>query len=273
MYIGGGDMSLADLIADVETVKPLEQRFLEDFVKAHIEVSVRSDQPIPKDYTRPSSLGGCMRTIYFMRTGAKRDPFNTHNKMEVNSLGILESGTDRHARIQEVVKVMEEQGNLVNLDIEDVVKQANEKGINTEFIGWNEDHTEARCCNKDDGIYFQPDGCFCYGGETMLLEIKTCSVNRLKQVQKKQTPFPEHLTQATAYAMGLGLDKVLYFYECRDNTERYPILVTITDEMKQQVRNKLHSIDGYIERHEVPPMDTKHCFFCKYKKACKECGA
>lgn len=31
------------------------------------------------------------------------------------------------------------------LDLEEMVKEAQAKGIKTEFVGWNEDHTEGRC--------------------------------------------------------------------------------------------------------------------------------
>lgn len=261
--------SLADLLASIDAEKSLEQKFLNDFLTAHISVAEGDKQPIPTNYTRPSSLGGCIRNIYYMRTGAYRDEFNRNNKMEVSSLGILESGTDRHSRIQAVISKMDELGTLKNLDLEEVVAQAKGKGVNTSFVGWNKDHTEARCKNEDYGIWFQPDGCFEYDGVTMLLEIKTCSVNRMKQVKKAKFPFPEHITQATAYALGLGLDKVLYLYECRDNTEHYPILVTITDEMKQAVIDKLAEVDKYVHSREVPPKDVKHCFFCPYKTVCK----
>lgn len=130
--------------------------------------------------------------------------------MDVKLTEICASGTDRHLRIQHLVESME---GVTPLDLEEVVREARQKGINTEFVGWNEDHTEARCKNDDMSIYFQPDGVLNFMGKDVILEIKTESTYKHSN---RFEPELNHKYQATCYGMGLGIDYILFFYEDRN---------------------------------------------------------
>ena len=160
-----------------------------------------------------------------------------------------ESGTDRHLDIQHIVERME---GVECLDLEEMVKEAQAKGIKTEFVGWNEDHTEGRCKNDELSIYFQPDGVIRFNGKDVILEIKTESTY---QFSNRYEPKADHKWQATCYGMGLGIDYILFFYEDRNFCKKKPYLWKITDEMKQAVLNKIRTVNNACKTGIPPEKD------------------
>lgn len=238
-----------------------EESFLKEYQNAVKRQEERERQPVPKDYFRPSSMYGCKRMLFLMRvhcrgTGVKDD-------IDTNLVEICNSGTDRHLRIQHLVEDME---GVTCLDLEEVVKEANQKGIKTEFLGWNEDHTEARCRNEEMSIYFQPDGVINFMGKDVILEIKTESTY---QHSNRYEPKLDHKYQATCYGMGLGIDYVLFFYEDRNFCGKKPYLWKITDEMKAEVLSKIASVNKAIKAGLPPEKDEGKCTYCDYKRECK----
>lgn len=260
--------TLDSLIKEFSSPRAFECKFLELYNKTLL--TCKENQPYPSAYTRPSSLGKCARNIFFERTHAPKDEVNLKDPWVYNSVGILESGTDRHERIQNVLFKMEEQGYIKNIDIPTAVADAQAKGINSEFLHWNEDKTEARCVNHDYNLYFQADGLVEMDGIRAIFEIKTTSCKKLASIRKDKKPLRPHILQATAYALCLGVDHILYFYEDRDFTSHYPILYKIPEEIKQHVIDKLALVDKCVAEEIVPPSDKSECMFCTYKSICKE---
>jgi CRISPR/Cas system-associated exonuclease Cas4 (RecB family) len=259
-------MSLKSLLkvaqgAQAESVS-FEDKFLKEYKEAVKRQEERERQPVPTKYFRPSSMYGCERMLYFMRTTGDYESTD----IDTNLVEICDSGTDRHLRIQKLVADME---GVTCLDLEEVVKEANQKGIKTEFLGWNEDHTEARCKNKDMSLYFQPDGVLNFMGKDIILEIKTESTYQHKN---RYEPKEDHRYQATCYGMGLGIDYVLFFYEDRNFCGKKAYLWKITDEMKERVLNKISLVNKAIEDKVPPAKDETKCTYCKYKKECKQVG-
>lgn len=237
-----------------------EDSFLKEYQNAVKRQEERERQPVPKDYFRPSSMYGCDRMLFFMRvhcggTGEK--------EIDTNLVEICNSGTDRHLRIQHLVEDME---GVTCLDLEEVVKEANQKGIKTEFLGWNEDRTEGRCKNDELSIYFQPDGVINFMGKDVILEIKTESTY---QHSNRYEPKPDHKYQATCYGMGLGIDYVLFFYEDRNFCGKKPYLWKITDEMKAEVLSKITRVNKAIKAGLPPEKNEDKCTYCDYKRECK----
>ena len=144
-----------------------EDSFLKEYEEAVRKKELEERQVAPSDYIRPSSMYGCERMIFFQRihSGSLNG-----EQSDVPLIEICQSGTDRHLDIQHIVERME---GVECLDLEEVVKEANQRGIKTEFVGWNEDHTEARCKNDELSIYFQPDGVIRFMGKEVILEVKT----------------------------------------------------------------------------------------------------
>lgn len=235
-----------------------EDKFIKEYEAAVHRQDERERQGYPSDYFRPSSMYGCERMLFFQRvhSGSEGDSKDT------NLIEICNSGTDRHLRIQHLVEDME---GVKCLDLEEVVKEAQQKGIKTEFVGWNEDHTEARCKNDELHIFFQPDGVINFQGKDVILEIKTESTY---QHSNRYEPKEDHKYQATCYGMGLGIDYVLFFYEDRNFCGKKAYLWKITDEMKATVLSKIQRVTKALEIGTPPEKDEGKCSYCMYKHEC-----
>lgn len=256
-------MSLKNLIKIANGANASAVTFEDNFIKKYEDAVRRQEererQPVPTDYFRPSSMYGCERMLFFMRVhGSGGD----EESMDIPLVEICNSGTDRHLRIQHLVEDME---GVTCLDLEEVVKEAQQKGIKTDFVGWNEDHTEARCKNDELSIYFQPDGVIKFMGKEVILEIKTESTY---QHSNRYEPKPDHKWQATCYGMGLGIDYVLFFYEDRNFCRKKAYLWKITEEMKEAVKKKISVVNGAIKNKVPPGKNEDKCTYCRYKKEC-----
>lgn len=259
-------MGLASLIKVAQGKNAANVNFEDAFIREYEEAVLRQEerekQLYPEDYYRPSSMYGCERMLFFQRYHARVEYEGGTEKRETNLIEICNSGTDRHLRIQHLVEDME---GVTCLDLEEVVKEANQRGIKTEFVGWNEDHTEGRCKNDELSIYFQPDGVIRYMGKDVILEIKTESTY---QFSNRYEPKEDHKYQATCYGMGLGIDYVLFFYEDRNFCKKKAYLWKITDEMKEAVLKKIHTVNSAIKISTPPEKDESKCTYCIYKNEC-----
>lgn len=256
-------MGLKSLIAVAQGKNAESVSFEDKFTKAYEEAvkakELEERQIAPSDYIRPSSMYGCERMLFFQRVhGGSQNG----EQSEVNLIEICQSGTDRHLDIQHIVERME---GVEILDLEEVVKEANQKGIKTEFVGWNEDHTEGRCKNDELSIYFQPDGLIRFAGKEVILEIKTESTY---QFSNRYEPKADHKWQATCYGMGLGIDYILFFYEDRNFCRKKAYLWKITDEMKEAVLKKIATVNKAIATGLPPEKNEDKCTYCKYKNEC-----
>lgn len=237
-----------------------EEAFLKEYENAVKRQELRERQGVPTDYYRPSSMYGCERMLFFMRVHGGAEP--KMEDIEPKLVEICASGTDRHLRIQHIVEDME---GVALLDLEEVVKEANQKGIKTEFVGWNEDHTEARCKNDELSIFFQPDGVLRFMGKEVLFEVKTESTY---QFSNRYEPKEDHKWQVTSYGMGLGIDYVLFLYEDRNFCRKKLYLWNITDEMKERVKAKIHTVNDAVKKGTPPDKNEDKCTYCKYKNEC-----
>ena len=257
-------MGLASLIKVAQGKNASNVSFEDSFLKEY-EAAVRKKeleerQVAPSDYIRPSSMYGCERMIFFQRihSGSLNG-----EQSDVPLIEICQSGTDRHLDIQHIVERMD---GVECLDLEEVVKEAQQKGIKTEFVGWNEDRTEARCKNDELKIFFQPDGVIKFQGKEVIFEIKTESTY---QHSNRYEPKEDHKYQATCYGMGLGIDYVLFFYEDRNFCGKKAYLWKITDEMKATVLSKIQRVTKALELGTPPEKDESKCTYCMYKHECK----
>jgi hypothetical protein len=257
-------MGLKSLLKVAQGKNAESVSFEDNFLKAYEEAVRRKElaerQVAPSDYIRPSSMYGCERMIFFQRVHSGS---LNGEQSDVPLIEICQSGTDRHLDIQHIVEMME---GVECLDLEEVVKEANQKGIKTEFLGWNEDHTEARCKNDELSIFFQPDGVIRFMGKEVILEIKTESTY---QFSNRYEPKEDHKWQATSYGMGLGIDYVLFLYEDRNFCKKKLYLWKITDEMKERVRAKIHTVNIACKTGIPPVKNEDKCTYCKYKNECK----
>ena len=266
--------SLKDRIKAIEKSKEnttdLEANFLKDFNKALL--SKESVQTHPKGLFRPSSIHGCARMLYLQQMGYKEDEKNLDDEWMYKLISICECGTDRHTRIQQVVQRMEELGLVKIVNIEEQVKEANKLGLDTEFVKWNHDKTEARCKSDRYRMYFQPDGLIEYQGVKCILEIKTINGFKFKSIQSNGKPKPEHIEQATCYATMLGVNHILFIYEENNFKTKWAYLHSIDDFDKRKMATKIDKMVNYLETEQLPPREKDKCIYCKHKTICKELG-
>jgi CRISPR/Cas system-associated exonuclease Cas4 (RecB family) len=118
---------------------------------------------------------------------------------------------------------------------------------------------------------FLCDGLIRYKGELFVLEIKTESTHKY---DRHQDPWPEHIIQATCYAMNLQVYKVLFLYENRDCCTKKAFLVTVTDDMIKRVEDIIGRVDKAVDDNKIPPRceNANKCAYCKYKTQCKKDG-
>src|SRR5690606_11740101 len=111
--------NLAKLINQTTQEKTVEQEFLFQLNEAISRLDGENSRPPSKSY-KPSSLGGCMRNMYFQVIGAPLDPAGT---TDASFVGICESGTDRHERIQTAITNMQRLGyDCEWIDVEEYLK-------------------------------------------------------------------------------------------------------------------------------------------------------
>lgn len=242
-------------------VKPIEQEFLQDLTHA-IE---RLDKPRkPSTKYKPSSLGGCMRNMFFMVTGVEP----TVEKRTYTNIGITETGTDRHEHLQKALSKMQKLGyDCEWISVSDYIKKVEPAGTKvTKDMGY-----ETKCYNSILDMNFLADGVVKYKGVYYLIEIKT---ETLFKWQGQTQPYQKHIKQASAYGLCLGIDKVFFIYENRDNSDKKVFKLDITTAMKEEVIAEVEECNGFVERQEVPPKDTagNNCTYCKYKAECKRWG-
>lgn len=258
-------MALSKLLQTVKSIKnetTYEDTFIDDYNKSVLDL--QEDREIPTDRYRPSSLAdGCKRMIYYHRTGLGA---NLQNKKDSTLAEICDNGTDRHERIQNAVKNIP---GLIWLDVEEVVKEAQNRGINTKFLTWDSKRVEAKCHNSDLNINFLCDGIIRYKGKEVILEIKTIHQFGFT---KLTAPLEKHIRQAVCYSISMGIDYVLFFYEDRNFLKKKAFLYHITEEDKLDIRNKLAYLEEAIANKVLPPKEIDKCLYCDRKEQCKRDG-
>lgn len=251
---------IAKLVKASKTAGP-DTLFLNELVRT---IELCDEVRTPSKAYKPSSLGGCIRNMYFQMVGADMDGIPTDYCL----VGICESGTDRHEILQTYVTRMKEQGfDCEWVDVEEYVNKFKPEG--TQVI--QKSGMETKCINTVFNLRFLCDGIIKYRGEYYILEIKTESTYKFSNHDE---PFPEHKIQATTYSMAFGIDKVIFLYENRDNCSKKTFLIDVTDSMKQGVANKIFTCDEHIKAKVAPPKsdNPKDCQYCNYKRVCREVG-
>lgn len=254
------------LISMATKALPVEDAFVAD-LNAAIEKNDLDSARAPSKCYKPSSMH-CIRNMYFQVAGAETDGERAASCL----IGIGQSGTDRHERLQNAVMAMKNQG--IDCEYVDVAEYVKDNNLDyLEITGRN--GAEVKLRHKTLNISFLCDGIIKYKGEYFILEIKTESIYKW---QPRTGVAEEHFTQGTTYSACFGINDVLFLYENRDNCDKKAYVLRVTDEMKQElVLSRIEECDGYISRLVAPPKPTdvskKICGYCKYKTACRKAGS
>lgn len=219
----------------------------------------------PSTHYKPSSLQ-CMRNMYFQATGTDLD---SQQDIRADSIGICESGTDRHERIQYVISKMSCCGvDCEFVDVETFVKDRNLPIKVVDRRGF-----ETKLLDDERNLTFMCDGLIKYKGNYYILEIKTESQykwNSRGSVDNK------HKYQAWTYSLELGIDSVIFIYENRDLCSKKPFMLHVSDEDRKFIADRLETCSEYVRNKKVPPREEsvteRICQYCNYRSSCKACG-
>lgn len=239
---------------------PIEQQFLND-LKASIEKSQECRKP--SQTYKPSGMN-CVRAMTYQVLGVEPD----NNKSSYQLIGICESGTDRHIRIQKAIENMK---TILGVDCEyiDVAKFVQQRNIqDLEIVG--QSGMECKLYHKKLNMSFMCDGIIKYKSKYFIFEFKTENANKWY----KRTDVDEsHYNQATAYSLAFGIDKVLFVYENRDTLDKKAYIRNVTNEMKEELIGKIEYCDEYVKKLKAPPkpqdVTKKACSYCAYKEKCE----
>lgn len=212
---------------------------------------------------KPSSMN-CVRMMYYYMTNSEKD----EQPMEADFIGICESGTDRHERIQQAIVDM--QANGYDCEYVNVAEYIKENKIpDLEII--EQKGYETKLWHSKLNLRFMCDGIIKYRGKYYILEIKT--ETSFKWQSRTQVDVG-HYTQACTYSHVIGIPDVMFVYENRDTCGKKCFIYTPTEnQINELVLNKIADCDRHLEENRVPgiplTVSAKTCRYCEYKIICR----
>ena len=241
-----------------------EQSFLAD-LKRSIEMSADKEKRKPSQTYKPSSMK-CIRNMFYQRTGAEPD----EELSSYCSVGICNSGSDIHIRIQTAVEQMKENGiDCEYIDVADFVKSRNLDYL--EIV--SKSGMETKLFHKTLNMSFMCDGIIRYKNHYYILEIKTEA--SFKWSNRTDTD-PAHYNQGTAYSVAFNLPEVMFLYVNRDILDMKAYIFKPTDKMKEDLVGEIEECEGYVGRLICPPkpvdIPRRVCDYCSYKSKCRKDG-
>jgi len=252
------------LINTVKETLPVEQDFLND-LKRSIEMTADKSSGLPSKTYKPSGMN-CIRASYYQISGIQPDEASSSYAL----VGICNSGTDIHVRIQTAVEQMKDNG--MDCEYIDVAEFVRQRSLDDLTIV-SKSGMETKLYHKKLNMSFMCDGIIKYHNHYYILELKT--EGSFKFANRKDVD-PSHYHQATAYSLAFGIDQVLFVYISRDVLDMKSFMFTVTGEMKQDLIGYIEECDGYVSRHVAPPkpedVSKKACSYCMYKTQCKKDG-
>lgn len=249
------------LLNDANTDVPVEKSFLND-LKRSIELTTEKNARKPSLTYKPSSMN-CARQMVYQVLGKDA----TDTKANYCSVGIVNSGSDIHERIQGYIDKMKDNGiDCEYVDVADFIKSRDI--VDVEVKG--KSGVETKLYDVSLNMSFMCDGIIRYKGKYYILEIKTETSNKFWQ---RSGVDPAHHNQATAYSVALHLDEVMFVYISRDTLDLKSYLFKVTPEMKAILVGLIEYCDSYAKKFLIPPkpetVDRKTCNYCGYKELCK----
>jgi CRISPR/Cas system-associated exonuclease Cas4 (RecB family) len=234
-------------------------------LKKSIEMTADEDRRKPSQTYKPSSMK-CIRNMYYQRAGVTPD----EELSSYCSVGICNSGSDIHIRIQTAVENMKKHGiDCEYIDVADYVKSRN--------LGYLEivskSGMETKLFHKTLNMSFMCDGIIRYNNHYYILEIKTEA--SFKWSARTDTD-PAHYAQGTAYSVAFQLPEVMFLYINRDILDMKAYLFVPTNEMKENLVGTIEDCEGYVNRMICPPkpedLPRNVCNYCSYKTQCRKDG-
>ncbi len=261
--------NLINLVNKATTQMLPEQSFLSDLKRSIEMTDEKSRRPGSKTY-KPSCMG-CIRQMAYIVLGKPMDDVGS----SYIGVGICNSGTDTHQRIQQAVLDMKGNGmDCEYINVADYIKSRNLDYLEiTKESDFLHGDYETKLYHKELNMSFLCDGIIKYQGKYYILEIKTENSSKF---YSRDGVNPEHYNQATAYSLSFGISDVLFVYISRDILDMKSYLFTPTDEMKQDLTGLITNCDSYVKKLRIPPkpvnVSKKTCEYCEYKTQCRKDG-
>ena len=250
-------------LIDSETGAVLpHESFLSD-LKRSIELEDRKTAGVASKTYKPSGMN-CIRASYYQIKGYAPD----NDEASYNLIGICNSGSDIHKRIQKAVTQMKSNG--MDCEYVDVAEYIKTRQLDyLEVVGKEE--FETKLYHKELNISFLCDGIIRYKNKYYILEIK--SESGYKFLNRKDVD-PKHYNQASAYSLSLKIDDVIFVYVSRDLLDMKSYCLHVTPEMRLNIEEYIHECDSYVAKETVPPLPKDVgrvlCQYCNYKSYCVE---
>lgn len=260
-----GRTALKNVIRLIDTANetvPVEQKFLAD-LKRSIEMDDEKNARLPSKTYKPSGMN-CIRQSFYQIVGKHPD----EGKSNYTMVGICNSGTDIHVRIQTAISKMK--ANNMDCEYIDVADFVRQRGLDyLDIVSQN--GMETKLYHKKLNMSFMCDGIVKFENHYYILELKTES--SYKFMNRRGVDI-SHYKQGTAYSLALGLDEVIFVYINRDIFDMKAFMFTVTDDMKQSLIEYIEECDAYVKRLIVPPkpddVAKKTCQYCGYRKTCQK---
>lgn len=235
-------------------------------IASKIEQYEEEDKREPSTYFKPSSMN-CERQMYYIARGEEQDRPPTDSAL----VGICESGTDRHERLQAVFKRISDEGrsDLVFVDPEEYAK---ENGL-THLRVRSRNKYEVHFIWEEKHLSFLCDGIIKYRGKYYVLEIKT---ETQQKFFKRDDIAEVHKSQICCYSAAFGIGDAVFLYENRNNCQKKVFMTKIKDkDIQKHVYDKIDYVKDCLEIEQVPEKPTPDirtrlnlCMYCPYVKKC-----
>ena len=253
--------NICRLIDSSKSSIPPEDDLLGD-LKRSIELTDKKNSREPSRTYKPSSMN-CIRNMYYQVTGHKQDEGYTPYTL----IGICNSGTDIHERVQKYVDDMKSNGfDCEYINVADYVKS---RGLDyLEIV--SQQGMETKLYHKELNMSFLCDGIIRYKGKYYILELKTESQYKW---QSRKGVDRKHYAQGTSYSVALKIDQVIFVYISRDVLDMKAYMFEPTDEMKEELIGKITVCDDYVKKKQVPPKSDVLkivCEYCSYRNTCRQ---
>jgi CRISPR/Cas system-associated exonuclease Cas4 (RecB family) len=198
------------------------------------------DDPTTKRYFHPSSIGRCLRELWFKRF--KAPAFSQGDGRELESFLTFETGTYLHVVIQ---NLCHRAGVLLKREVEVL------------------DHARR--------IIGHADGILKLNGRRYLLELKTINSRGFISLQ---APKHAHVQQATAYMEVLGLTSAVILYFNKDNGALREFVVSFDEELHaKEVAGRIKTLRQCVKQRVAPDREgftpkEQPCRYCDYTTLC-----
>lgn len=245
----------------VNSEVPIEQQFLND-LKRSIELSDMKNARKPSQTYKPSGMN-CIRSMYYQVMGVDVEADSNYVMV-----GICESGTDRHERIQNAISKMKENG--FDCEYVDVGEYVKSRGLDLYLDIVDKQGNETKLYDRVRNVSFLCDGIIKYQGKYYIVEFKTESSFKWKD---RNGVDPKHYNQARTYSLELQIDSVIFVYINRDIVDYKAYLYRVSESERESVITLINTCQSYVDKQEVPPMPEdatdRKCAYCSYKELCK----